>query len=146
MLKAKKNSSARAGLPAKKKIIKTPISTGSINILTTKHQCALRIARTHTKLEDTISAVGYITSDSEDNPQEPIKLLEINSAVTPSGFFPVTFGPSETTPFKRTLVELTPKEAKDLDNGKLEGWPSGWKIEKWLYKKRKMTVSRRKKK
>lgn len=110
-----------------------------------KRKYALQLARTHAGLENTISAVGYITSGSENNPQEPIKLLEINSATSASGFFPVTFGPSDTIPFNRTLVELTPKEAKDLENGKLEGWPDNWKIE-WLIEKKKTGVSSRRKK
>ncbi len=96
-------------------------------------------------LESTISAVGYITSDLEDNPQEPIKLLEINSATSASGFFPVSFGPSDKTPFNRTLVGLTPKEANDLENGKLEGWPGNWKIE-WVYMRKKNGSSSRRKK
>ena len=122
-------------------VSKKNITTNKKDTVTTstsalKRKYALQLARTHSRLESTISAIGYITSDSENNPHEPIKLLEINSAISASVFFPVAFGPSDTIPFKRILVELTPKEAKDLENGKLEGCPDNWKIEEWLYKKK----------
>jgi len=114
------------------------------NILDSKRMYAMKITKKHTQLEDTISAVGYITSDLDDNPQEPIKLLEINSASSASGFFPVTFGPTDSTPFKRTLVELSPKEAKELEKGTLAGWPSNWKIEQWLFRKKTSSSKYRK--
>lgn len=82
----------------------------------------------HKNLESTIREIRYITSPKEADPNEPIKLLEINSATSESGFFPVTFAPDRNIPFRSTLIEITPGEAKKLKKNELVGWPEGWKV------------------
>ncbi len=114
-----------------------PKSDVQKNIQKEKIKYAKKLSSIHANLEDTISGIAYIQSGSEENPDEPIKLLEINSATAPSGFFPVVFGPSEKIPYKSTLVELTPKEAQELEKGNLRDWPKDWQIGEWIYKKNK---------
>jgi len=109
-----------------------------------KLKYAKKLADSHINIESTISGVAYITSASEQNKSEPIKLLEINSATSASGFFPVAFGPSNDIPYNSTLVELTPDEAKKLERKQLDGWPKDWEVGKWLFKRRKKGVRGRK--
>lgn len=92
-----------------------------------KKRYAKRLAQAHRNLESTIKEIRYITSAAkEDNPNEPIKLLEVNTATSASGFFPVTFAPAKDIPFSSTLVEITPEEAKKLKKKELAGWPDDW--------------------
>jgi hypothetical protein len=102
-----------------------------------KLKYAKKLAASHVKIEGTISGIAYITSTDENKAGEPIKLLEINSATSASGVFPVTFGPTGEIPYYSTLIELTPKEARDLEKKQLKSWPQNWEVGKWLYKKRK---------
>ena len=108
-----------------------------LTLLATKLKYARKLSTIHRRVEDTISGVAYITSASEADPKEPIKVMEINSATSAAGFFPIMFGPTERIPFTTTLIELTPKEAREVEKGTLEDWPKDWEIGQWLYKKPK---------
>jgi len=116
---------------------KVPKQKNGDDIPPDKLGCARKLAASHVKVEGTISAVAYITSAAEHRKDEPIKLLEINSATSASGFFPVAFGPSKDVPYSSTLVELTPAEARKLERRQLEGWPADWRVGKWLYRRRR---------
>ena len=84
----------------------------NLTLLATKLKYARKLSNIHRRVEDTISGVAYITSAAEADPKEPIKVMEINSATSAAGFFPIMFGPTERIPFTTTLLELTPKEAR----------------------------------
>lgn len=117
---------------------KSKVTTdGKLSLLETKLKYARKLSNIHRRVEDTISGVAYITSASEADPKEPIKVMEINSATSAAGFFPIMFGPTERIPFTTTLIELTPKEARAVEKGTLEDWPKDWEIGKWLYKRPK---------
>jgi hypothetical protein len=98
---------------------------------------ARMLAKSHLKVEDTITGVAYITSARENCADEPIKLLEVNTATSASGVFPVSFGPTGEIPYHSTLIELTPGEARKLNGKALEGWPKDWEIGRWLYRRHK---------
>jgi hypothetical protein len=107
-----------------------------------KMEYAKRLAKSHVEIEGTISGVAYITGSADKNADEPIKMLEINSATSASGFFPVTFGSSGEIPYPSTVVEITPEEAKKLEKNQLDGWPKDWKVGEWLYRRKRNLRSR----
>lgn len=92
-----------------------------------KDQIARTLADAHRRVEPGIMRIFRITTPSEENPAEPVKLLEVNPATPPSGIVPVAFGASASVPFASIVVEVTPDEFEQLRTGSLS-LPSPWVI------------------
>jgi len=79
-----------------------------------KDEVAERLAHAHYQLEPTIRLIRRLVADParEADPDEPIKLLEVNDATTPDGIRPVYFAPHPASGiiYPSLIVEITPQE------------------------------------
>lgn len=98
-----------------------------------KDDIARILAIAHQNLEATITTIVRLVSTDEEAESEPIKLLEVNSATSPSGIWPVAFSadPPE-IPYATVVVEVTPKEYEEIRRGQME-LPEGWRLGDVLY-------------
>ncbi len=94
-----------------------------------KKESAEKLAKLHREIEPGISHVIRFLGDpdSERNPVEPIKLLEVNANTIASGVYPIHFGPAPKieVPFATVIIELTPSEYQSLRANELV-LPDGW--------------------
>lgn len=99
---------------------------------TTKDDAARALAEEHVSWEDSILSIFRLRSANEEDADEPIKLLEVNSLTAPAGIVPVALGPSEDAPFPLVVIEVTEDEFARVRRGELS-LPSGWKVAETLY-------------
>jgi hypothetical protein len=101
---------------------------------TLKDDIARKLAVEHGHVESSIVQIFRIlTSDQdEDNPAEPLKLLEVNRDTSPSGIVPIAFGPARDVPFPSVIVEVTPDEFAMINRRELQ-LPAGWQVGEALY-------------
>jgi hypothetical protein len=94
----------------------------------TVSEAARRLAQAHYQVEPGISAIYPIVSD--DPTDQTIRLLEVNPSTFPSGIMPVSFAPHPASgiPFPSIIVEVTPSEFGDIQDGRLP-LPRGWSYE-----------------
>lgn len=97
----------------------------------TKDEVARELARKHYEAETGLTHVIRIgvSADVEFQPNEPIKLLEVNKYTIPSGIMPLQFGPSPASgiPFRSVIVEVTPDEYERIQKSELS-LPDGWML------------------
>jgi hypothetical protein len=93
-----------------------------------KDAVAKRLAEAHRALEPKIEKIYRLESPGrEGDPEEPIKLLEVNPNTTVSGIVPVslsTHAPSGID-YPSIVVEIHPSELTQLRRGELS-LPNGW--------------------
>ncbi|MCC6554174.1 MAG: hypothetical protein IT372_14305 [Polyangiaceae bacterium] len=98
-----------------------------------KDDVARMLAEAHRALEPAISRIIRLLGEREDDAHEPVKLLEVNPATSPSGIFPIAFtADPPRVPFPSLVVEVTEAEFEDISTGKLS-LPSGWRLGNTLY-------------
>ncbi len=100
----------------------------------TKADVARELAAAHSGCEDSVIRIVRLTSEREDQDDEPIKLLEVNVETVPSGVMPVYFGPTDDVPFASVVVELTGSEYDALQADKLE-LPDNWELGETLFER-----------
>lgn len=108
----------------------TDMSTNGLNNRD-KVSVAMRIASAHRELEPDITSIYRIEAPGrEDDPNEPIKLLEINPNTVASGIMPVGLAAHADSGiyFPSVIVEIHPSEWPDLQAGKL-ALPNGWRLD-----------------
>jgi hypothetical protein len=90
---------------------------------------AQRLADAHYQLEENITAIYRLNGVAETLPNEPIKLLEVNTNTVPSGIVPLRFDPAPSIgiSFPSTIVEVTPGEFQQIGRGELK-LPDGWTL------------------
>ena len=98
-----------------------------------KDQIARRLAETHREMDPGICRIVRLLTDREADAGEPLKLLEVNPATSPSGIWPIAFGadPPE-VPFPSVVVEVTEAEFEAIGRGVLP-LPEGWRLGDTLY-------------
>lgn len=102
----------------------------------TKDEAARELAHWHFGVEPDLRQVIRLVTDNEEDPGEPIKLLEVNAAtVTTGSVEPFAFAPSESVPFPTVIAEVTPEDFDKIERGELE-LPRGWSLAKALRFKR----------
>jgi hypothetical protein len=89
---------------------------------------AEKLAQIH--YQSTSTSKVFVVSASVgpgDQADEPIKLLEVNEDTIPTGIVPLRFGPLPERGITRcsTIIEVTPDEYQQIENGKLP-LPPGW--------------------
>jgi hypothetical protein len=95
----------------------------------TKDEAAKELADGHFGVEPYLERVIRILADNEDEPGEPIKLLEVNGATVATGSVEVfAFAPSKSIPFAITIAEVTPEEFERIGRKELP-LPRGWSLE-----------------
>lgn len=94
-----------------------------------REAAAHRLAQRHYDIEPFITEIRTITSQNEQEPDEPIKLLEVNENTIPSGIMPLQFDPvpSSGIPFPLVIVEVTPEEYEQIKRHEL-ALPDGWTL------------------
>jgi hypothetical protein len=96
-----------------------------------KEAVARRLIESHLDVEPTLSRVVRLLApgDSESDPKEPIKLLEVNSNTPEQGVFPIPLGadPSSEIWFRSVVIEVTPREFEMIRAGSL-ALPNGWTL------------------
>lgn len=94
-----------------------------------KDRVARELVEWHYKVEPDLEVVYRVLADNEDDPSEPIKLLEITAAAVGTGRFQAfTFAPTPDVPYPTSIAELTREQLTDLINkGEI---PPGWDIAK----------------
>ena len=95
----------------------------------TKDDMARRLADAHLAVEPGIARVVRLRADDESDPDEPLKMLEVNRHTFAAGIRPVYFPPSARhgIPFTTAIVEVTPEEFERIEAGAL-ALPDGWKM------------------
>jgi hypothetical protein len=94
-----------------------------------KDEAARALADWHFGVEPDLLEVIRIVTDREDEPNEPIKLLEVNAATIATGSVePFAFAPSSSTPFGTVIAEVTPEEFERIRRDELK-LPNGWSLD-----------------
>jgi hypothetical protein len=99
----------------------------------TKEEVAFRLAQSHFAVEPGISMIFRLLSEEarENEPREPVKLLEVNEDSIPVGIRPVYFRPHSASGivFPSAIIEITPEEFDQLSRGDAtHRLPPGWRI------------------
>ena len=93
-----------------------------------KSEVAQLLADAHREMEPTISRIVRLLSDRENESREPVKLLEVNPATSPSGIFPIAFtADPPRVPYSSVVVEVTEAEFEQISAGTLD-LPHGWRL------------------
>jgi hypothetical protein len=94
-----------------------------------KDDVARLLAQAHFSVEPGVLRIFRVVSDAarENDPREPIKLLEVNSDTVPAGILPVYFGPHNASGilYPSVVIEVTPEEYEAISHGRLT-LPNGW--------------------
>jgi len=92
-----------------------------------KSEIARALAEAHRRVEPEISQIFRVVAEREDDPAEPVKLLEVT--VTPqAGIVPISFGADPPdVPFPSVVIEVTEGELKNIQAGSLI-LPNGWRL------------------
>lgn len=96
----------------------------------TKDSVAEALAKAHRAADPAITGIYRIEAPGqENNPGEPVKLLEVNPHTTASGIMPVRLSPHAPSGifFPSVIVEVHPTEFELLVQGRLT-LPHGWKL------------------
>ena len=92
---------------------------------------ARTLALKHYQIETGMTEIFRISgsADAERNPNEPIKLLEVNQNTISAGIMPIQFGPSPASGFHfpSIILEITPEEYGQIERKELT-LPNGWTI------------------
>jgi hypothetical protein len=98
-----------------------------------KNEIAKLLAEAHRAMEPAINRIVRLVADREDEVREPVKLLEVNPATSPSGIFPIAFiADPPRVPYPSVVVEVTEAEFEQITTGTLP-LPSGWRLGDTLY-------------
>jgi hypothetical protein len=92
-----------------------------------KDRAARELIEWHYSIEPDLELVYRVITDNEDDPDEPIKLVEINAAAVSTGRFSAFgFAPTKDFAYHTIIAELTRDELESLRNqGKI---PPGWNL------------------
>ncbi len=97
-----------------------------------KENAALTLAQMHFRYEPGMREIYRVidVDADEQDPQEPIKLLEVNADTIPSGVLPLGFDPIPASGnFPSVIIQITPAEFTKIQCGELH-LPQGWQISK----------------
>lgn len=98
-----------------------------------KSEIARLLADAHREVEPAISRIIRLLSDRENESREPVKLLEVNPATSPSGILPIAFtADPPRVPYPSVVVEVTEAEFEQINAGALR-LPDGWRLGDVLY-------------
>lgn len=96
-----------------------------------KDAVAERIAQAHYTVEPAIELIVRLEgpADKENDPAEPVKLLEVNPDTFEAGIVPVYFGahPQSGVFYPSMIVEVTPEEYSRIAD-RPELLPHGWRL------------------
>ena len=94
----------------------------------TKSECADQIVQRDFDLEPEVAEIYRMIAPNEDDPREPIKLLEVSGATLNAGrVMPFSFGPMEGRPYPTLIADVTPGEMRQIVRGEI-ALPQGWDL------------------
>jgi hypothetical protein len=93
-----------------------------------KDRAARELIDWHYRVEPELETVYRVIAENEDDPDEPIKLVEINAAAVSTGSFSAFgFAPTDDFAYRTIIAELTRDELEALRNkGAI---PKGWNLD-----------------
>jgi len=98
-----------------------------------KDEVADLLAAAHREAEPGIVRIVRLVSAQEAEAREPVKLLEVNPATSPSGVLPIAFAADPpAVPFPSVVIEVTPDEYARIQGGQLR-LPNDWTLGETLY-------------
>lgn len=106
-----------------------------------KDEIARALAAAHVEVEPTITKIVRLIGPAESDGAEPVKLLEVNPATSPSGIWPIAFTPDHPEiPYGSVVVEVTPEEFEDIAEGRLP-LPNAWTLGEPLFPSGKARIA-----
>lgn len=97
----------------------------------TKDEFAQKLPNLHYNVETGMMGIYRLQSaeGGETNPNEPIKLLEVNEDTIAAGVMPLHFGafPSRGLDYPTVIIEITPEEFEQVKANQLK-LPNGWQL------------------
>lgn len=95
-----------------------------------KRLAAERIAERDYEAISSIEHICRLIGDDEHRPDEPVKMLEVDSETIPSGMQPLCFGhcPEQGINYPCILISVTPEEFDCIEDGSMR-LPNGWRRE-----------------
>jgi len=100
-----------------------------------KLETARSLAEAHSRVDPHLRRVYLIEPLDDQNPNDPIKLLEVVEGTIERGIEPVGFvaNPGRGIEYPSIIVEISPNEYKALRKGKLDFRTFGWTLGKKLW-------------
>jgi len=99
-----------------------------------KWETAESLARGHFKVEPSLKRIFLLEPVNEQDPNEPIKLLEIVEGTIERGIEPISFAadPAHGVSYPSMIIEISPSEFQHICDGKLDLEDRGWMVGKEL--------------
>src|SRR5258706_3347004 len=95
-----------------------------------KDDAAKLLITWHFDIEPEMTEIYRFVSSNEEDPEEPIRLLEVNEVTVPTGNVEVFgFRPSADVPFWTHVAEITPHELERIRSGQIP-LPNGWDLQR----------------
>lgn len=93
-----------------------------------KRETAETLATGHFGVEPNLRRIFLLEPVSEDKPDEPIKLLEVVEGTIERGIEPIAFpaDPGHGIDYPSLILEVSPREFRDICDGKLNLGDRGW--------------------
>lgn len=93
-----------------------------------KEEVARELVRVHFDVEPGLSRVFLVRTGNWDDPNEPIRLLEVNANTVATGSIDAySFTPTDATPYATSIAEITPEEFTQVERNQLP-LPRGWSL------------------
>ncbi|KPA17377.1 hypothetical protein MHK_002398 [Candidatus Magnetomorum sp. HK-1] len=99
-----------------------------------KWETAVRLARGHFEVEPHLKRIFLLEPIKEQDPDEPIKLLEIVEGTIERGIEPIAFtsDPEHGIDYPSMIIEVSPGEFQHICNGEISLKDNGWMVGKEL--------------
>jgi hypothetical protein len=96
----------------------------------TKQETAKTLAKIHFANEPNLKHIHLLEPVNEDDPRDPIKLLEVVEGTLERGIEPITFpaDPARDIEYPVLIVEVSPREYLAIKSDAEELEKHGWKI------------------
>jgi len=94
-----------------------------------KKEAVSELVGWHYKSEPALQTVLWIRSAKDEDPNEPIRLLEVNAETIATGSVePFAFAPTSEVPYGTLVALITPAEYEELKTNP-KNLPEGWSLE-----------------
>lgn len=104
----------------------------------TKGDVARLIADANREMDHSLTLIHRVEAPGkEDDPAEPVKILEVTPDTPASGIMPLYFGPHPQSGqvYPLIIMEIHPSEWEQIQSGRLE-LPNGWRVGERLFQAR----------
>ncbi|HET6387125.1 MAG TPA: hypothetical protein VFJ58_27370 [Armatimonadota bacterium] len=93
-----------------------------------KDEAVKELVRWHLQVDPKTQMIYRFVTENEEQPEEPIKLLEIKDAALETGRVDAFgFGPAEDFPYGSVVAQVTPSELERIKKGEMR-LPEGWNL------------------